>query len=326
MLAIHLRKKPAIYAWSNKVLSCFRLLLLGLCIVLNITAVQAQEDPRFNISITFENGTTPNVTQQVKQALPMLWDRIITQQARTSMPHNIHAMSLLRSVHPYHGKSVIQFNPASVWDYLEKQGIPHIRSMPRFNLRIKLVNAFGSNMQGSENEILAYIHEQAHALGIQLQPNAPLLAIRMQWLDDIQVQLSTRGQSRLGELSETRNLDMGDPFIQLKSWTIQTMIRARDAYAWEQTKALPTVNSNLSESMLSLHLLLEKEASLSEQIALETALKEDPRVQSIVPSYLNYRSREYTLQLKQNDDSWINDWFVQRGMTATPNAQGWLIQ
>jgi len=288
---------------------------------------QAQEDSRFNISITFEDGKTPSVNELVKQALPILWDRIITQQARSSLPDNIHAITLLRRVRPQQGGSMIQFNPARVWSYLEKEGIPHIHRIPSFNLRIELINAFGSSMQGSESEVLAYAQQQSDILGIQLQPNAPLLAIRIQWLDDIQVQLSTRGQSRLGELSETRNLDMGDPFVQLKSWVLQTLIRARDAYVW-QPKVIVDPDSNIQTSMSipSLYLLIEQKANLSEQIALEAALRADPRVRSILPSYLNYRSRQYILQLKQNDDSWITDWFAQRGMVAIPNAQGWLIQ
>jgi len=294
-------------------------------LLLNLGVAQAQEDPRFNISINFEDGKTPSLREQVKQALPILWDRIITQQARQAMPSNIKAMTLLRRVRPEQGGSIIQFSPERVWARLEQENIPHIRTLPSFNLRIELINAFGSSMQGSENEILAYAHEQSDALGVQLKANAPLLAMRIQWLDDIQVQLSARGQSRLSEFSETRNLDMGEPFVQLKGWIIQTMIRARDAYAWHETTTTDATNVD-NDSTLSLHLLIEQEASLPEQIALETALKADPRVQSILPSYLNYRSREYIIQLKQNDDSWIADWFAQRGMVAIPNAQGWLIQ
>jgi len=301
----------------------FRFLSLCLCILLNISAAQAQEDPRFNISIQFEDGNTPSVNKQVKQALPILWDRIITQQARPSVPSNIRAMGLLRRVRPQQDGSNIQFNPSRVWALLEKENIPHMRAIPSFNLRIELINAFGGSMQGSESEILAYAHKQADILGIQLKPNAPLLAIRIQWLDDIQVQLSARGQSRLSEFSETRNLDMGDPFIQLKRWVVQTMLRARDAYVWQPETVADTAGAVITAP--SLHLLIEQKANLSEQIALETALKNDPRVKSILPSYLNYRSREYIIQLKQNDDSWIADWFAQRGMVATPNAQGWLI-
>jgi len=305
--------------------SCFKFLLLCLYLLLNLGVAQAQEDPRFNISINFEDGKPPSLREQVKQALPILWDRIITQQARQAMPRNIKAMTLLRRVRPEQGGSIIQFSPERVWTRLEQENIPHIRTLPSFNLRIELINAFGSSMQGSESEILAYAHEQSDALGVQLKANAPLLAMRIQWLDDIQVQLSARGQSRLSEFSETRNLDMGEPFVQLKGWVIQTMIRARDAYAWHETATTDATNVN-NDLALSLHLLIEQEASLPEQIALETALKADPRVQSILPSYLNYRSREYIIQLKQNDESWIADWFAQRGMVATPNAQGWLIQ
>jgi len=287
---------------------------------------QAQDDPRFNIFIATEEVKSSTISDQVQQALPILWDRIITQQARPNIPTTSHAISLLRRVRPQKDGSIIQFNPARVWAYLEQEGIPHIRHIPSFNLRIELVNAFGSSMQGSENEVLAYAQQQADALGIQLQPNAPLLAIHIQWLDDIQVQLSTRGQSRLGELNETRSLDIGDPFVQLKTWVLQTLIRARDAYVWQQPQTTNSTSTTASAiTTPRIHLTIAQEANLSEQIAIETALAADPRVERLIPTYLNYRSREYLLQLKQSNDSWISDWFAQRGMTATPNAQGWLI-
>ena len=303
---------------------CLRYLCLCLCVLLNLGIAQAQEDPRFNISLNFEADSRPTVNEQVKQALPILWDRIITQQARPNVPKNIQAMGLLRRIRPEQSKSNIQFNPSRVWALLEKQGIPHIRTLPSFNLRIELTNAFGSSMQGSENALLAYAQKQASILGVQLKPNAPLLAIRIQWLDDVHAQLSARGQSQLGEFSETRNLDMGDPFIQLKSWVKQTMLRARDAYVW-QPAVVENAGNITASAAPSLHLLFEQKANLSEQIALETALQSDPRVQSLLPIYLNYHSREYTIQLKLNDDSWIADWFTQRGMIASPNEQGWLI-
>ena len=300
-------------------------LLLCFCLLLHTGLAQSQEDPRFSVQLAFENGNTPTLREQVNQALPVLWQRIIPKQALQRIPDTANAMTLLQRVRPEQGGSLITFNPARVRAHLEQKQIAYIRSLPVFNLQVHLINAFGNSMQSSERQLLSYAHEQAEALGVQFTAQAPLLDIRIQWLDDIQVQLSARGQSRLSEFSETRSLDMGDPFKQLQQWIIETVIRARDAYAWQEqaTQAQADIPDNKA---LLVHLLVQKQASLSEQVALETALKRDPRVQSVVPTYLNAHSREYIVRLKQHDESWIEDWFAQRGMLATPDAQGWLIQ
>ena len=301
--------------------------LLFCCYLGAINAAYAQEDARFQIPLNFEHNKIPTLPEQVKQALPLLWQRIVTQDALSSIPANANAMSLLLRVHPQNQGSIIVFNPSRVWAYLETEKIAHIRDIPAFNLQIKLTNAFGSSMQKSEDELLAYAKHQAEELGIVITPQAPLLAIHIQWLDDIQAQLSVRGQSRLAEFSETRTLDMGDPFLNIQQWLLNTLIRARDAYVWQPKSLTPDMPSEVTNNnALKLILTIEQDASLSEQIALETALKHDPRVKQLTPRYLNHHSRQYLMELKQPDDSWVNHWFAQRGMHATPNAQGWRIQ
>jgi hypothetical protein len=309
-------------------------MLIRICLLLisfgfaAISIAQADDDPRFHVSITFEQGTSPSITEQVNQALPILWQRILTHEASSSALQEMKPMSLLLSVRPQsHGSDVI-FNPPRVWSYLEAQHIPHIRTIPTFHLQLELHNAFGNSMQESEARLLQYAKAQGKTLGIVFADNAPLLAIHIQWLDDVQAQLSVRGQSRLQEFSETRALDMGDPFLYLQNWVKDTLIRARDAYAWQkEVQATPEAAiDHAARTDLQFTLVIEQDASLSEQIALEHALKGDPRVKQLVPTYLNHHSRQYVITLKQPDDSWIPNWFEQHGMRATPNAQGWRIQ
>ena len=290
-----------------------------------IGSAQATEDARFKVDLVFEGSTAPSLKEQVELALPTLWDRILTQSARQTIPSNINAMSLLRGVSPQTGGSAIVFNAPRVWTMLQQRNIAHIETVPAFHLQLAIVNSFGSSMQQTHTELLHYAEEQAQRLGIQLSPNAPLLAIRMAWLDDMQVQLSVRGQSRLAEFSETRQVDMGDPFTHMQAWMTETLIRARDAYAWQADATIPSSDAptiNSPEILLN----IERPANLSEQITLETALLRDPRVISIRPTYLNHSTRQYQLDLQSNDDSWLGDWFTQRGMHATPNPEGWLIQ
>ncbi|MDQ6954676.1 MAG: hypothetical protein Q9M20_04460 [Mariprofundaceae bacterium] len=300
----------------------------GICFfgLLGIGAAQAPEDPRFYISMDFDNGIVPPLPEQVVQALPILWDRIITQQARASMPKNIKPMALLRRIQPQQQGSVIEFNAARVWARLEKDHIPHIRSITAFNLKLEMSNAFGSRMTSSERDLLAFIQQKSSGLGIQTQLSAPLLAIRVQWLGDTQVQVSVRGQSRLEEFSERRVLQAGNPFLQIETWLIQILMRARDAYQWKPEAVLsPSQQAALAGSP-SLQLLIKQQATLSEQITLETALQADTRVQSVTPTYLNHYSQAYRIQLKQIDDRWLLDWFAKRGMHAARHEQGWLIQ
>jgi len=296
-----------------------------LALLMCISSAQAIEDSRFKIDLVFESSVAPSLKEQVEQALPTLWNRILTKDARQTIPQNMNAMSLLRGVSPQATGSSIIFNAPRVWAELQQRNIAHIEEVPAFHLQLAFVNKSGSSMQQTSAELLRYAEEQAPALGIQLSSNAPLLAIRTEWLDDSQVQLSVRGQSRLPEFSETHQVDMGDPFTSMQTWIIETLIKARDAYAWHAESNIPT-DVSLATSTTEIILNIEKPANLSEQITLETALLNDPRIISIRPTYLNHNARQYQLQLQSNDDSWLGDWFTQRGMLATPSTEGWLIQ
>jgi len=302
--------------------------LHGLCLLmlLGASVAQAQEDPRFHITLNFEKGVAPALPEQVKQALPTLWDRVLTQQARGSIPKNIKAMPLLLRIQPQQDGSIIEFNASRVWARLEQDHISHIRKMPTFNLQLTMLNAFGSRMTSSESDLQAYAQQQSKILGIGLQTTAPLLAIRIQWLDDRQVQVSVQGQSRLEEFSKSLRLEAENPFLQIEKWLVNTLIQARDAYQWKAKAVIEVNDTNAQESIPSLQLFIQHDATLSEQIALETALQDDSRVQSVTPAYLNHASQVYRIQLKQADDSWLMDWFAKRGMHASMNEQGWLIQ
>jgi len=310
----------------------FKNLLCGmivLCFALPCTASsQENADPRFLVTLNFENSSTPTLQEQVEQALPILWNRLITQSTRTAMPQDINAMRLLLRVHPQASASTIEFNAARVWQVLQQRNIPHIRQQASFHLQLQVNNAFGSSMQQTADELLRISQQEASDWGIQLQPQAALLAISIQWLDDIHVQVSVRGQSRLAEFSQTRTLNPGDPFTQIQAWLHGILLQARDAYAWQDTNQTQAEETSLTQTVdkQQFTLRIEQEAPLAEQIALESSLQADPRIASITAIYLNHFSREYHIKLNQPDASWIIDWFKQRGMTATPNTQGWLVQ
>ncbi|MDX8397469.1 MAG: hypothetical protein R8K49_04020 [Mariprofundaceae bacterium] len=303
-------------------------LLILLCISYSSTLQAQQEDQRFHIQLHFETLPTPELQLQVQQALPLLWNKIIPKNARDNMPRNLKAMSLLQRVQPQGHDTNIQFNATRIWTILQQRQIPHIKQQPSFQLHFTLNNAFGQKMQQSELELLTYMQQQSELIGIQLTQTAPRLNIRMQWLNDRDVQLSVRGQSRLSEFSETHNLGLGDdPLPQLQQWLLSTLTKARDSYIWKPELDQPVLDLNNNPTNQTFNITIEQAASLSEQIALESALENDPRVSSLIPAHLNRLSRSYHIVFKDPSNyNWISDWFAKRGMFSTRNAQGWIVQ
>ncbi|MDX8382535.1 MAG: hypothetical protein R8M45_00540, partial [Ghiorsea sp.] len=105
-------------------------------------------------------------------------------------------------------------------------------------------------------------------------------------------------------------------------WLQQILREIRDAYS----------RGNIDfkeESSLTL-LTIEATHSLSTQVMLEQALKNHPTVLSLTPTLLQQARRQYRLQLRDGDDSWIASWFAGYGLQASQQTEGsfsdWLVQ
>jgi len=287
----------------------------------------AQSDARMVIDVPRnEHGDLPSVQEAIRSALPVLWDRVLPQAARGSVTDGINATSFLQRVVPYSDGIQVIFNHDRVWSYLEQQQIPYLKEAVHLNLDIEMINRSGISMSKTAEALMQYAGEVAVAHGIVMDRQMPRISATWRWLDGSQISLNVRGGALQEMVSEVRPVS-GDPLIQLQLWTSQLLVSLRDnaASGGDLTAGeLPAAEAaiNTTGSLLT----IEQTAPLPEQVVLEEALRQNRSVQSLIPVYLSSTSRQYRIQLKDNDDSWIQNWFGRRGMQAEPTPEGWLVR
>jgi len=84
---------------------------------------------------------------------------------------------------------------------------------------------------------------------------------------------------------------------------------------------LPLVPAQVQSGLL----MIERQASLPEQVLFEEDLGHDPHVVSLSLREVNGQSRQYRLSLKGSDDQWLFDWIERRGMRLTTSMEGWVV-
>ncbi|MDQ7010985.1 MAG: hypothetical protein Q9M29_04115 [Mariprofundaceae bacterium] len=323
-----------------------RRLLCGLAILVLLGGARmAGSDMRLQVEVLpdEENGSAQALRTDVKKAvdlaLPALWDRLVPVHARHDMPEDGQGLGLLLRASPTADGMNITFNRSRVWQYLKKRNVPFIDAPPAFNVIVHMYNLAGIAMPQSAALLAGYAREEAARWGYQVREDAPALVLNWRWLDQQQVSLSVRGNSRLPEFAETRMLEAGDPLPQMQAWLLEVMLRARDAYASDAMTAgsaavataggaaagaLPGVPVPMSglERMLTIH----RHATLPEQVLFEDALRRHPRVAALVPYLLSNDVQQYRLVLKSADDHWLMEWFARNGMQLSPRPDGWLAQ
>ena len=288
----------------------------------------AQADSRMIVEVQAdEEGRVPSVQEAIQQALPLLWDRIVDSKARGSLSNSMKATPFLQRVLPRSDGVRVSFNEARVWQYLDRREIPYLREAPRINLMIQMSNQNGSSMPQTVELLRANAESVAVARGVLLSEGGPALIVVWQWLDNTQVNLVVRGNTALAEFSETRKIETGDPLSQLQIWMEEILLTARDAYIVGpvQTDVIPPLQQK-RDGGIEVMLTIEQSAALPAQVALEDALRQHEKVESIIPTYLSASNRQYRLQLKGEDDLWVQQWFQHRGMQALPTPQGWLVR
>jgi hypothetical protein len=287
----------------------------------------AQADSRMIVEVQAdEEGRVPSVQEAIQQALPLLWDRIVDSKARGSLSDSMKATPFLQRVLPRSDGVQVSFNEARVWQYLDQKKIPYLKEAPRINLVIQMSNQNGSSMPQTAELLQADVESVAVARGVLLSESAPSLIIVWQWLDNTQVNLTVRGNTALAEFSELRKVETGDPLSQLQVWMGEILLTARDAYIPDPTQIEMIPTWQEQRGGIEVMLIIEQSATLSAQVALEDALRQHEKVESVIPIYLSTSSRQYRLQLKRAGDVWVQQWFQQRGMQALPTPQGWLVR
>jgi len=300
---------------------------IALSLMVVVPLSYAETDPRMVVEVVAdEEGNVPSVPQAIRQALPLLWDRIIDSKARGSLPTKMKATQFVQRVVP--GSDVVQvtFNEARVWQYLDQHQVAYLKRPPRMNLMIQLIKQNGSSMPQTAELLYDYSESIAQERGFLLSKSDPSLIIAWRWIDASQVNLVVRGNSALAEFSETRTITAGDPLNQLQAWTKEILLAARDAHITASVQPDQTEPAKKwRDGGIEVEITIEQLAALPAQVALEDALRQHEKVESITPTYLSASGRSYRLVLKGEEDAWVPQWFQRRGMQTSPTPHGWLI-
>jgi len=288
----------------------------------------AQPDSRMVVEILADDeGAVPTVQQAIKQALPLLWDRIVDSKARGSLSVGIKATPFVQRVIPQGESVLVTFNPARVWQYLDQHEIPYLKEPPQINLMVQMINQNGSQMPQTAELLQDYAESSVEARGIMLSQSAPALIVVWQWIDTSQINLTVRGNTALAEFSEIRNIEAGDPLAQLQNWMDEILLTARDAHTIGLTQPDEMLSKRETrDGDIEAVLIIEQSATLSAQVALEDALRQHEKVEALIPIYLSALSRQYRLQLRGKEDAWVIEWFQRRGMQVSPTPHGWLVR
>lgn len=294
---------------------------LALAVCLQFFSIQAawadNGDARLTVvlSVDANQQGAPDVSQLLKAALPVLWDRIVPVANRRSADRLGNDSRMVARIIPGPQTTLVQFNGETVFAALREAHIPAIITSPDFHLMISMHNAAGQDMQQTSQLLMAEAARVAPIDGIDLSDSGDGLVLTWNWLDTRRVQLSVRGQSRLGEFSEIRTITRADPLPALQSWLDNILLRARDAYAYAaQTPATgPGGTATQASEAFNITLVVQRSGSLMEQVALEDSLTNDPRVQGLIPLTLSPNMQRYELQLQGSDTSWLSEWFTHHG-------------
>jgi len=298
--------------------------LIFLAALFSVNAAAASDD-RLSVFIpeTGQPASRPDFSSLANSALPVIWDRLIPRSKRTGADALPATANLVSRIVPEQDKTLVEFNGPEVFSLLKANHIPRIKSLPRFNLRLKVQSNFGYSMQQSQQLLYQQAGEIAEKWGILLTTKAPALLISWRWLNEMnQVALMVRGNTRLREYSEVRQLELGDPVDVLGAWLQEVMLNARDAYAVDDTIDQPGLQAqptNIAEKFL----VFDRVMPLSEQVVMETGLRADPRVFALIPKRFSAQLQRYRLLLKGNDDAWLTAWFARRGIALQPIPGGW---
>lgn len=304
-----------------------QLFLLVVSLLILSTYSYAVSDPRMVVEVVAdEEGKVPAVEDAIKQALPVLWDRVVVDSARYSLSDRIKATPFLLRVVPHSDGVQVTFNQQRVWQYLDQHYIAYLKEAPRLSFQIQMINQNDIRMPKTAEALQTFAEDAALARGIVLDEKAPVLMASWRWLNTSQVYLSVRGNSLLAEFSETRTIDANDPLVQLQAWVKELLKKVRDAQIAEAGVVIEKPGKLKWDNGIELILIIEQPASLSEQVILEDALRQNSKVKALIPTYLSAASRKYRMVLNGEDDVWIRAWFQRRGMQITPTPHGWLVQ
>jgi len=300
-------------------------LFIGLLMLAWANIAQAQ-DMRFQVELNFEDtGVAPSIPEQVQQALPQLWQRIVPQSAQKNV-RGLAGMSLLKSIHPHALSSTVIFNEQRVWQALKARSIPYISTFPRFLMTFDVLDTLGRHNTAMEHELQVYMDELCQTWGIQKDAHAPLLAWHIQWLNDVQFYVSAVQQGHDTQRDQNQWQQGVAAMEQLKGSLQKMLLTIRQSYVAQAAAVTSHVLDAPAVETQAFELDVETHAPLANQIVLETALKSDQRVLSLVPIFIDETHQRYRVVVKRAPEFWLEAWFAKRGMTASMGLDAWLVQ
>lgn len=286
----------------------------------------ANVDERFLIELDKSSvEDVSDIQAATALALPMLWQRVvpIDELSKTEkLPKPTSLVLQFKAVK--HGVKLV-FNPSAVKNFLSRYGIQMIPERPHWNLSVYALG-FSDADEGLSQDLLNYGHEMADQYGFRLSPRGKKLQLIFAPVIDthgeLQTHVDVQGSFSAGLLSQVDLPVEGYISYQLQSFLHQILIEIRDAYS------LDTLT--FEESSREILLTIEAEYSLASQVMLEQALARQASVVSVVPTMLQKARRQYRIQLRDGNDSWITAWFAGYGLTANRQPEGsvddWLAE
>lgn len=271
---------------------------------------------------------SPDARLLLKQALPILWDRIVPVAQRSLAAALGSDNRMVARIVPGREVTMVEFQGERVFAALREAHIAAIVTPPRFHLLLSVRNGAGQEMLQTSQLLEEEAVRLAPSHGIELSYDGAGLVLAWRWLDAQHAELSVRGQSRLAEFIETREITDADSLPALQVWLDEVLLKARDAYAYD-AQALSNTQGGAENGIneFAIELVVQRAGNLLEQVALEESLAHDPRVRNLMPIQLSQGAQHYRVQLEGGDTSWLGEWFARRGYRMDRLADGsWVIQ
>ena len=284
----------------------------------------AATDERFVVALHDEAASELSIRDATKQALPILWARIVPFDSLEKSKSWPVATSLVLRFKTTSFGANVEFNPNQVRKFLTKRGVTMIQRQPHWDLSVYVVGAAeDGGLPGQD--LLNHAYEMSDSFGFKLDSRGRKLMLTFSPVVDVygelQLHVDVQGDFSAELLQQTDLPMQGYIGYQLQDFLKQVLLNIRDAYQNDMQF------DAASDDIL---LRIEAEHALASQVMLEQALLKLAVVGSIVPTLLQKQRREYRLVLRDGDDSWLPSWFAAYGMKVTKQPEGslydWLVE
>lgn len=282
----------------------------------------AAEDVRMTVKITRQESAAarPNLVAAMRQAVPLLWDRLIPRDRRGEADNLTGALNMVSRIVPAESTTSVDFSRQAVFDYLDHSHMAYLADTPSFHLVLQMQNSVGLPMHQTEELLEQYAQELAIRWGIKLTESAPELIVDWKWIDASYVQLTIGGDTPLHISEQVRDFAGGDPLEAMQRWLEDVLLEARDSFV--SAPGGHQEETGAQAENVGVWLFLDRSLNLGEQIVLEDAIRSDSRVLKLIPHTYSKQRLRYRLVVRGFDTNWISEWFKHRDFQVTVATDG----